>query len=182
MCLAIGGDPENLNIAIVNDDSPNQNCFNLTFKSPKVSKITCNFDNISCRFIHEMNEKYFIKHFYKTPDEAIEDAKRLNFKAILKFDKDFTKSTNFLINLSEENNEIDPKLLESSHMKLRLDYSDLRIAYFVKSQMHSAYQNCSEKMMVECGLPKKLENFPMNEEMIYDVGLKAFQAPAVVTL
>ena len=58
--MAIGNNPKNLKIGIVNDEV--NNCsLNSNFGNVWSDEITCHFDNLSCRFLHNFDNSIAIQ-------------------------------------------------------------------------------------------------------------------------
>ncbi|CAH1275398.1 unnamed protein product [Diabrotica balteata] len=85
-CLAIGGDPKGLKLAIVNHE---KNFTNLTYQECEYEK-GCKFGNLSCRYVDTINTTTIIKQYYATPEEAKEAVRTGNAWGALYFTENFT--------------------------------------------------------------------------------------------
>jgi hypothetical protein len=178
----IGGDPTDLSIAIVNQDSSYQDCGKTPSQFDRVSNDSCYLKHISCRFINEIDDVNFKTFFYKSSEDAMKDVIKLKTAAILTFDRNFSNATNVLNNYLEEDEEIDGSFTDSGNIQVQLDFTDLRIAYFIKHKIYSAYKNFAGKMMETCGLSKSLKNLPVKIDLVNNVNTKDFQLPGVFIL
>jgi hypothetical protein len=180
MNQVIGEDPTDLSIAIVNQDSSFQDCVKAPFLVPQISNDSCYLDHISCRFINEIDDGNFKTYFYKSTEDAMKDVVKLKTSAILTFDRNFSNATNVLNNY--EDDEVDRSFTDSGNIQVQLDFTDLRIAYFMKHKIFSAYKNFAEKMMETCGLSRMLKNLPVKIDLVHNVNAKDFQLPGVFIL
>jgi hypothetical protein len=178
----MGGEPTELNIAIVNHDSSYQNCINSSSWTVKVTKDSCYLNHISCRLINEIDGQVFKKFFYKSSEEAIKETSKLKTAMILTFDRNFTAAVNFINQFPEDFDEVERSFFDSSHIQVQLDFTDMRLSHFIKQKIFSAYKSFSEKMMESCGLSKALKKLPMSINLVHDVNSKEFQLPGFLIM
>lgn len=180
--LAIGGNPIGLKMGVVDDEIVNyDDCFNSSLITAFIHDDTCDLHKISCRFLHELNDSVAIKQYYKTYDEALNDAKRGKIIGFMYFAKNFTESLNAV---QSDGRFSDDGSAENSKIQIRMDQSDLQLTFFMQARFYQTYKKFSENMMQDCGLPIKLGNIPVTfEEPIYgnfDADFKHSMAPPMI--
>ncbi|XP_058467891.1 ABC transporter G family member 20 [Malaya genurostris] len=181
--VAIGGDPKELRLGIVNDEVNNiQECFNqsLTITSYH-NDYECDLYKTSCRFLDHLNRTVAIQEYYNDFNSAFEAAKKGKVWGFIYFNENFTES---LQDVRDNVREANPDSFLSSEIKVYLDKSDQQVTFYLEKKILETYKQFAETLMSECNLPKQLANIPMSfEEPIYGTfndEYTAFMAPGVV--
>uniref|UniRef100_A0A0K8TRC9 Putative abc transporter g family member 20-like isoform x2 n=1 Tax=Tabanus bromius TaxID=304241 RepID=A0A0K8TRC9_TABBR len=180
--LAIGNNPMDLKIGIVNAEVPDSStCFNDSLTTTILYSDRCHLNNISCRYIQELKPDLGKKIYFDTTDEALYAAKKTNIVGFIYFSSNFSKSMQDILEfgrLAEEQSFL------SSELAVRIDMSDQQIAFFVERRLREAYKNFVENLMQDCGLPKSLANLPIRFEKpifgSYNDEYRKYIAPGVV--
>ncbi|KAK4883052.1 hypothetical protein RN001_006371 [Aquatica leii] len=138
--IAIGGDPVNLNLAVVNDETSTRNC----------SYITCTSTHLSCNFLQYLESK-FILTYYNSEDEAIDSVVhgasyasiflRQNYSTVLK--------RRIYFNVTE-----DYDLLYSS-IDVYRDVSQYSLAVFLKVELIKSFQHFIKDYLKSCKVINK---------------------------
>lgn len=158
--VAVGGNPIGLNIAIVNDEMPNnQDCLNSSLITTYLHDDTCELNKISCRFINHINDSVAIKHFYKSFDEAYADARKGKVMGVIYFAKNFTESTAYI---REQGRNASEETFTTREIQIYMDKSDQQLTFFLEKKLRQTYLEFSESIMADCGLPIKLGNIPID--------------------
>jgi hypothetical protein len=161
----MGGIPEGLNIAVVNDYSSYQ-CSNFSESN------FCQLNEASCYIVNELSDQNFIKSYYKTYEDALENAKIVKTTAILRFNCNFTANFQKVMDATEC----------STLIQVHLDFTDLRIVHFTKLQIFYALKNFTDKMIQNCGLSKSFGHLPIAVDLMNDGSVKEFQIPGLIVL
>lgn len=177
---AIGRDPKGLSISIINDEAHNCNYGryrgNITYDENDRS---CDFVDVSCKFIDGINGSVFKKVFYDTYDEAVREIPRIKSAGTIQFRKNFSygledKILNFL-DVTEES-VIDSQIVVTLHTP------DRQIALFAQRKLQDSFTDVYEEIMKKCKIPVKYIRTPIRyEKAIYgtnDQSYVSFVHPA----
>ncbi|XP_018343967.1 PREDICTED: ABC transporter G family member 23-like, partial [Trachymyrmex septentrionalis] len=108
--MAIGNNPKNLKIGIVNDEV--NNCsLNSNFGNVWSDEITCHFDNLSCRFLHNFDNSIAIQEYYDNISEAKQAVQNAKLSGLIYFSQNFSEALQ--IRVEEANSAKDSDLLAS---------------------------------------------------------------------
>lgn len=180
--LAVGGNPIGLKIGIVNNEIQSyQDCSNSSLITTFIHDSTCDLHKVSCRFLHELDDDVGIKVFYDTIEEAYADAKRGKVTAIIHFAMNFTES------LTEVHDPlIKPDQITRSNSKIQIymDQTNQQLTFFLQRKLYDVYKSYAENMLVDCELPRKLDNLPIDFLQpiygTYEADFKQTMAPAMI--
>jgi ABC-2 family transporter protein len=180
--MAIGGNPIGLKMGVVDDEIMSyEDCFNSSLITTFVHDDTCDLHKVSCRFLHELNDSVAIKQYYKTYEEAYDDAKKGKIIGFVHFARNFTESLDAVQTLGKS---ADDGSAENSRIVIRMDQSDLQLTFFMQARFYQTYKQFAENMMSDCQLPIRLGNIPVSfEEPIYgsfDADFKHSMAPPMI--
>lgn len=180
--LAIGGNPIGLKIGIVDNEIQSyRDCTNSSLITTFVHDGTCDLHKISCRFLSTITDETAEKVFYSTIEEAYADAKKAKVIGIIEFAHNFTES---LAEVQDSPTPVDLVTRSNSKIKIYMDQTNQQLTFFLQRKLYDAYREYSENMLTDCGLPKKLDNFPI--EFLtpiygtYEADFKQTMAPAMV--
>lgn len=72
----------------------------------------------------------------------------------------------------------------NSKMKIYLDQTNQQLTFFLQRKLYDAFKEYSENMLIDCNLPKKLDNFPIVFLQpiygTYEADFKQTMAPAMI--
>ncbi|KYM87309.1 ABC transporter G family member 20 [Atta colombica] len=92
--IAIGNNPKNLKIGVVNDEV--NNCSSdSNFGNVWNDEITCHFDNLSCRFLHNFDSSIAIQEYYDDFSEAKQAVQNAKLSGLIYFSHNFSKALLF---------------------------------------------------------------------------------------
>ncbi|XP_066602988.1 ABC transporter G family member 20-like [Prorops nasuta] len=158
----IGGDPKDLTIGIVNREAGNcDNGLNLGQVIYNPVYHTCNFVDLSCRFLNEYNDSIAYKNFYTTLEEAQDAVKHGQIVGVMHFGGNFSKA--FRKRQDEIKAETPQEQLESE-IQVWLDMANRQIGLHIKRKMYDRFFDIYEKIVRECRLAKKLAGLPLKIE------------------
>lgn len=180
--LAIGGNPIGLKLGIVDDEiSSFQECTNSSLITTFVHDDTCDLHKISCRFLNELHDDVAIKVFFKTFEEAYAEAKKGNVIGIIVFASNFSESLNEVHELRGKTDEFTKS---NSKMKIYLDQTNQQLTFFLQRSLYDVYVEYSQSMLIDCGLPKKLDSIPIDFQQpiygTYSADFKQTMAPSMI--
>lgn len=180
--LAIGGNPIGLKLAIVdNEISSYQDCTNSSLITTFVHDFQCDLHKVSCRFLGSFDDDTAQKVFYPTLEEAYADAKKGKVIGIIEFASNFTESLSAVQNSHEQ---LDIATRNASKIKIYLDQTNQQLTFFVQRKLYDSYRQYSQDMLSDCGLPKKLDNIPIDFLQPiygnYEADFKQTMAPAMI--
>lgn len=180
--VAIGGNPKDLKIGIVNDEIESKRCENSILKVKRVDK-TCQLSEISCSFISELNQSEqmdAIIIYYESLEKALKEARKGNIISILYFHQNFTKSFegSFLNEIEDDN------FIENSQIEVFMDKTNYQLTNFFIHNLFGVYKNFSANVMMLCGYKTKLGLLPMTfMQPIYgsfNSDFKSFMSPPMI--
>ncbi|KAJ9578930.1 hypothetical protein L9F63_024960, partial [Diploptera punctata] len=156
--LAIGGDPQGLKLAIVNQELHNaSDCVEYGRYNPiepvLYPDLTCDFRGLSCNYLNRLNET---KVYYKDLEMAKQSVKRGYTTGVLHF------YTNYSIELQkrrEEGRFASNDTIEHSTLIVQLDMS---VEFFATSSCLDEYlREIEQNTFRACNLSSKLGKFPI---------------------
>ena len=181
---SIGGNPKGLKIGIVDEEITSYNeCLNTSLITTFVHDSACDLHKISCRVLNEITDDIATKVFFDNIDDAYKEARKGNLIGIIYFASNFSESLNYL-HYSED--EIDMQTRKNSIINIYLDQTNQQLTYFLQRRLYDVYKDYSENVLIDCGLPKKLDNIPIQFlEPIYgsyDTDFKHTMVPPFIML
>ncbi|EDS41694.1 abc transporter [Culex quinquefasciatus] len=173
-CLAIGRDPTNLPMAIVNGEMNATNMGDCYFDAG------CSFTNLSCRYLSHLNET-IVKNYYPDLDSATEAVRLGNAWGALYFTENFTDALVARIALGRD---ADDETLDQSEIRVWLDMSNQQIGIMLNRDLQVAYRNFAQELLRVCDNNPKLGDVPIQfKDPIYgtnDPSFTDFVAPGVI--
>lgn len=158
--FAIGGNPIGLKIGVVNEEMKDfDQCENSSLVTTSRDGFDCNLNMISCRFLNRISEDIASKVYYKTLDEAFEDARMRSIHAVIHFSSNFSQSVQFAL---ENRFTVSDKALGNRMIDVYVDNYYPHISYFFKWRLQSTYEYYTKKLMRDCKYPEKLEITPID--------------------
>lgn len=180
--MAIGGNPIGLKLGIVDDEiNSYQDCTNSSLITTFLHDDTCDLHKVSCRFLNLVEDEIAIKVFYPTYEAAYADAKKGHVIGIIQFEANFTES---LMEVHDLRGKSDDGTRLNSKIKISLDQTNQQLTFFLQRRLYDVYKEYAETMLIDCDLPKKLDNVPIDFlEPIYgtyEADFKQTMAPAMI--
>lgn len=164
---AIGPDPKNLKLYVVNDEAGRCDGLNYLGNITYYQEDrTCKFTDLSCRFIAGIDEDILEKKFYDNYEQA---KNKLNDKrdavGIMHFKKNFSlgmqDKVENMFRMSED-------LISAAAIHVTLLTPNRELAYFALKELYKMFNNDFENIIKECGLNKKYAHIPIKfEKPIY---------------
>lgn len=175
---AIGDDPKDLTMAVINHEAGNCQAGNYLGQVLYKPDEFCDFIDLSCRFLDDFNKNVMRNKFYNDSIEAINAVRHGNADGVMIFPK------NFSIALQErlENFEVDD--VASGEIGINLDMGNRQIGLYLEKNLYKQFFDTYRNILQECALPKNLGDFPMRlEEPIFgklDESYSTFMAPGFI--
>lgn len=180
--LAIGGNPIGLKLAIVdNEINSYQDCLNSSYIATFLHDDVCDLHKVSCRYLNLINDDIASKVFFPTHEAAYAAARRGKVIGIIEFAGNFTES---LSEVHEAHHTADEFTRMNSKIQIYLDQTNQQLTFFLQRKLYDVYKEYAETMLVDCNLPKKLDNLPIDFLQpiygTYEADFKQTMAPAMI--
>lgn len=171
-CMAIGREPQGLNIAIVNDElNSTDNCY---------WEDGCHVANVGCRYLSHLNDS-IVKRYYEDLDVALDAVRAGEVWGAIHIGENFTDA---FIARAALGREADEETIDQSEIKVWLDMSNQQIGVMLNRDLQLAYRDFAMKMLDQCGSNPKLGDVPIQfDEPIYGTmnpSFTDFVAPGVI--
>ncbi|XP_011859218.1 PREDICTED: ABC transporter G family member 20-like isoform X2 [Vollenhovia emeryi] len=181
LLLAIGDDPKNLNIGIVNDEAGN--CDSSNFGNIWNDEISCHFSNLSCRFLNNLDDSIVTQKYYNNISEAKYDVQRGELHGIIYFHHNFSEALK--IRVEHVTFAKDSDLLASQIQVFR-DMSELQIGLFLQKHLFEWFLDVFKAIMSDCKYLPKVATPPIRfEDPIYgttDLKYIDFVIPSILSV
>ncbi|XP_011859631.1 PREDICTED: ABC transporter G family member 20-like, partial [Vollenhovia emeryi] len=163
LVFAIGSDPKNLTIGIVNDEAGN--CDGSNFGNIWNDKTTCHFGNLSCRFLNHFDNSIATQKYYDNISEARYDVQRGNIYGIIYFHQNFSEA----LEIRVENVTFTKDFhLLASQIQVFFDMSEGPIGYFLQKNLFQWFLEVFKAIMRDCKYLPQLASPPIRfEDPIY---------------
>ncbi|XP_032597383.1 ABC transporter G family member 23 isoform X5 [Drosophila grimshawi] len=171
-CLAIGRDPQGLNLAIVNNEMNNTDtCY---------WEDGCHFANLGCRYLNHLNTSV-VKTYYTDIEDAKAAVRRGDAWGAVYITENFTDAFTARAALGRDS---DDETIEQSEVKVWLDMSNQQIGVMLNRDIQLAYRDFAMGLLGQCGNNPKLGDVPIQfREPIYGTmnpSFTDFVAPGVI--
>ncbi|KAG5313893.1 ABCGK protein, partial [Acromyrmex insinuator] len=177
--MAIGNDPKDLKIGIVNDEA---GTCSSNFGHIWNDEITCHFGNLSCRFLHNFDDSIATQEYYDEVSEANHVVQNGKLSGLLYFSQNFSEA---LQKRMEEGVFTTDSNLLASQIQVSLDMGDRQIGLFLQMKIFKRFLEVFEDIMKDCKYSPKLIDPPIRfEEPIYgttDLNYADYMAPAYMS-
>nr|XP_033203519.1 ABC transporter G family member 20 isoform X2 [Bombus vancouverensis nearcticus] len=173
-CLAIGRDPKDLKIAIVNHEMVygNESC-------PTTED--CNFSHLSCRYLKFLDEDMITIKYYPDPESARDAVRDGDAWGTLYFTENFTDA---LVARMALGREADEETLDQSEIRVWLDMSNQQIGLMLAREFQYSYRDFAQDLLSACKQNTKLGDVPIQfKDPIYgskEPSFTDFVAPGVI--
>ncbi|XP_023314051.1 ABC transporter G family member 23 isoform X1 [Trichogramma pretiosum] len=180
-CLAIGRDPTDLKIAVVNDEMiwETKDC-NWT-QPQNTSSGECSFENLSCQYLKHLDNSTLIKEYYRDTESAIDAVRRGKAWGALYFYGNFSQELLARMALGKN---VDDDVFEYSEVHVWLDMSNQQIGLMLARNLQFSYRDFAKNLLTSCGENPKLADVPMQfNDPIYgsnEPSFTDFVAPGVI--
>ncbi|XP_018316537.1 ABC transporter G family member 20 isoform X1 [Mycetomoellerius zeteki] len=162
--MAIGDDPKDLKIGIVNDEAGTCDYGN-NFGNVWNDEITCHFGNLSCRFLHNFDDSIATQEYYDDVSEASHAVQNGKLSGLLYFSQNFSEA---LQKRMEDGAFTKDSDLLTSQVQVFLDMGDRQIGLFLQTKLFERFLEICEDIMKDCKYSPKLADPPIRfEEPIY---------------
>ncbi|XP_046820334.1 ABC transporter G family member 20-like [Vespa crabro] len=158
---SFGHDPKDLLIGVINRESNNcdfgKNQGNIIYTQNDI----CDFLDLSCRFLNDINNTTAKKIFYNYLPEMKDDLRKGKLSGMIYFDTNFTHALQRRLMNSRY---VEDRDIEMGEIKIWLDMSNRQIGLFLKNKLYETYFESMRNIMTECHLPSKITNIPLSFE------------------
>ncbi|KAJ9590920.1 hypothetical protein L9F63_016018, partial [Diploptera punctata] len=171
-CLAIGRDPTDLRIAVVNHELNSTDV-------PCPIKKGCHLTFLSCRYLSHLPAGTLEQG--NCTEEAINSVKDGNAWGVLYFTENFTDALVARMSLGKDSDE---ETLDQSEVRVWLDMSNQQIGLMVQRDLQKSYRNFIQDLLISCNENPKVADIPIQfKTPIYgstDPSFTDFVAPGVI--
>ncbi|XP_063926637.1 ABC transporter G family member 20-like [Zophobas morio] len=156
--LAVGPDPKNIGLAVVNQESMTTLCHNFSMMDTAIpyDYSSCHYRNLSCRFLSYIEDPMLHKIRYDDLSEAMADARHGKVVGVMFLAENFTESFEARI---EKGRSVDPAALSLSEIKIWLDMSNRQIGATIKYKLLALYRDFQKDLMKDCNYDPKMADF-----------------------
>lgn len=159
--LAIGADVHSIPLAFVNAENGSCPNFDIT-KSLVFNNDTdaddCEFTQMSCRFIEEVEDPMIDKIFYTNLTRALADVEKGTVIGVVYFAANFSIAT---IERLQDGRFASDFALDNSEIKVWLDMSNRQIGPPIQGKLMEKYVNFTKAMLRECSKNPKMGEIPI---------------------
>ncbi|XP_070503556.1 ABC transporter G family member 23-like [Chironomus tepperi] len=166
-----GRHPEDLQFGVLNLENLNFDANNCPQTNIVINDLSnedmssyCNFHNISCRYIMELQDIFNIRKSYNTFKDAESDVLNGHIYGFILIGQDFSNhlQTRF-------NNGMDLKynISDDDLINVYLDQTNYQIANFIKKSLYESYDKFTEKLTSDCGRNYNTETLPMKIKAMF---------------
>lgn len=124
---------------------------------------------------------FHLQIYFNSTKEAYAEARKTNIIGYIYFAANFTES---LVDVQDQGRNANGGSLITRDIEIRLDNSNQQISYFLERKLREIYRDFAQNLMIDCKLPIKLGNIPINFETpvysTFDADFKQYAAPGVV--
>ncbi|XP_015604185.1 ABC transporter G family member 23 [Cephus cinctus] len=163
---SIGGDPRGLQIGVVNEEAGNCDFGNNVGQVVYMpNNFTCDFIDLSCRFIREFNDSIAEKKFYNTQTDANEAVKKGTIVGFMYFGANFSQALQRRRDydwLREE--DITEKEVLEGEIQIWLDMGNRQIGLHVKKKLFDRFFEIFQDIISTCNIAKKYADLPIKFE------------------
>lgn len=148
--ITVGEFPTGQRLGIVSDElSSFQACNDISRTVNLLGNGSCEFSNLSCRFLNKISDKTNKKKYYRNYDDAYKSAKSGDLDAIIHFSSNFTYSMQvFINNVYTDVNQDD--VLNGREIKVNLDGTAYLSYVHLHSLLYKTYDDFSMEVMRAC--------------------------------
>lgn len=160
-CVAIGRDPSDLSIAVVNHEVPysSNRGSNSTTGYNCTAPVGCDFTDLSCRVLdHLFDQKTLIPTYYETDAEALTAVKEGKAWGRLSLPANFSR--NFLKRLWSSI-DADQETLNASTISVDLDQSNQQVTFILLRSLRDGFDDFYQGLLTDCEFPEGIAENPL---------------------
>jgi len=178
-CIAIGRDPIQLPLGIVNHEAGGGNLTeNCLFES------ACDFNNLSCRLTSHLDKMdTFNVHFYANEDLAYQATKKAEIWGYVSFHANFSEA--FFGRIWSQIDS-DKETRKESTTEVYLDMTNQQVAYTMQKKIADGFSNFMSDLLKDCDLPEDMADLPLNfNSPVYgsaNPNFTEFMAPGIIII
>ncbi len=193
-CLAIGQDPRDLPVAVVNLENsgapcdviaPNLEC-PVTLGAFNLPSPNEHLHNFTCRYLSFLDNNVARPVYFDNLEEATLAVRHGEAWGVVAMDGNF--SSNLYSRIIESEGAtfegVDKDLLEASSIKVRMDITNQHVAFTLQMKFVEAFEAFVKQLVSSCGLPEELTQIPLVFEApifgTHDLTFTDFMAPGII--
>lgn len=166
-CLAIGQDPKELPVAVVNLENQGQPCaghptecpFDMTFIGPEIND---NLQNLSCRYLSFMDASIARPVYYENYEDAHQAVKNGEAWGVISMGQNFSRNLYdriFESVASEDLTKVNLDKFNASQIQVEMDITNQHIAFTLQLKFAEAFQQFMEQLVGGFRLRERLRLF-----------------------
>jgi len=177
-CIAIGRDPTQLPLGIVNYEAGG----NLTEICPYES--SCDFNNLACRLTSHFDKiDTFDIQFFQDEDLAYQATKEGKVWGYVSFHKNFSEA---FFGRMWSQIDTDEQTRKESTTQVYLDMTNQQVAYTLQKGISDGFSNFMSDLLKDCSLPEDMGDLPLNfNSPVYgsaNPSFTEFMAPGIIII
>ncbi|XP_066145247.1 ABC transporter G family member 23-like isoform X2 [Euwallacea fornicatus] len=180
---AIGSDPKQLRLGIVNNESMSVRCIGFDWNSSvSHQNYECHFRNLTCRFLTYMEHPMIHKVLYNSFSDAIEGIKHGNVLGVLYVPTNFSSSFEERVFYPTA---IDNSVVDYGEIKVYMDMSNKLTGAVMAKKIFKLFIDFQKKLFSDCDLPEKFGSLPFQEYQLFgdeSAPLSRFMTPGMILL
>lgn len=173
-CAAIGRDPTDLHLAIVNHELNK-------WDDPCHFKTNCTIDMLSCRYLSKLRKWDVIEDAFPDEASAKHAVKKGDAWAVLSFPGNYSTS---LYERFVQGKDADDSILDFSNVDIWMDSSDQQISQLLTRSLLLSFEEFVADLSRACDYPEQVAKLPVKfEEPVYgdqNPDFTNFAAPGVI--
>ncbi|XP_058807804.1 ABC transporter G family member 20-like isoform X2 [Phymastichus coffea] len=179
---SVGADPRGIVVAVVNDEAGHcDHGRNLGQVIYNPDEKTCDYIDISCRFLHGFNESVMTKQYFNTLEEATLAVQSGKAAGTMYFGRNFSQAfqsrRDSLDFLAEDD-------IVASEIHTALDMGDRQIGLFLQKNLYERFFDIHADIVATCDISRKFVSMPIHfEEPVFgrkDQKYSDFMAPGFI--
>jgi len=195
-CLAIGQDPKELPIAVVNGENNGNECF---FNSSSFDMCPISFNewglpsknehlnNFTCRYLSFLDTNVAKPIYFSNEAIALQSVKDGDTWGVVNIRENFTDNLyTRLIDSSctSDMRQMDMEVFEKSSINIRMDVTNQHIAFTLQLKFVEAFEKFTKQLFRTCEIPEGIANLPLIfDTPIYgnlELTFTDFMAPGII--
>ncbi|XP_022905337.1 ABC transporter G family member 20-like [Onthophagus taurus] len=158
---AIGGDIKSIGIGVVNSEHMMDTCNRYLRQNTAIPHgfVDCDFHQLSCRFLEDMEDPMIKKVYYDNLESAFEGTSHGAVVGVMYFSENFTDAFQKRL---EKGNSVDNETLSLSEIQVWLDMSNRQIGQTLKFKLLSLFLDFQKSLINDCNLFEKLADIPID--------------------
>ncbi|XP_046742302.1 ABC transporter G family member 20-like isoform X1 [Diprion similis] len=159
---AIGEDPKNLHMAVVNKEAGNCNYSNIWGEVNYYEDTEdCDFVDLSCRYLHGFDDSIIIKDYYPDQNSAYEAVRNGKAVGAMFFSSNFSEA---LRNRRDNARYLTDEELDDSAVQISLDMGNRQIGLNVQKRLFDRFFEIQDSIMQECHIDPRFGEMPLRFE------------------